>query len=318
VISLLRFILTRVGFMVVSLVAVSLITFTLMHLAPGNFFDITTVTTIGGDVEATQRITKLWEEKYGLDKPLWQQYLKYMWDLVRLKVGPSFKYPTMTVEEIIARSFPTSFKVAMISMVVSLIVGIPLGIISGLRKGTAIDYTITTISLMGVALPSYAIASLLIILFCLILGVLPTAGWGQPKHYIIPVLALAAGSIASNARYLRVTLVEELNLDYIRTAYAKGGTERTVVFKHALRNSLIPLITIIGPRLASMMMGTLIIEQMFRIPGLGQYFIISAQTRDYPLLMTTTLFYAALIMFMNLLVDISYALLDPRIRYERS
>lgn len=314
---MLRFILRRVGFMVLALIAVSIITFTLMHLAPGNFFDINMVTTVGGDVAATQRIMKLWEEKYGLDKPLWQQYLKYMWDLIRLEVGPSFKYPTMSVEEIIARSFPVSFKLAIISMLVSLAIGIPLGVISGLRKGTPIDYTITTISLMGVAIPSYAIASLLIIIFCLILGILPTGGWGEPRHYIIPVLALAAGSIASNARYLRVTLVEELNQDYVRTAYAKGGTERAVVFGHALRNSLIPLVTVIGPRLASMMMGTLIIEQMFRIPGLGQYFIISAQTRDYPLLMTTTLFYASLIMLMNLLVDISYAFLDPRIRYER-
>lgn len=312
---MLRFLVRRIFWMLFGLLMVSLVTFGLMQAAPGNFYDIMHLDP-GSRQAASAQAKDEWERRYGLDQPVWRQYASYMWGLVRLDVGPSFMYPTRTVEEIIAQGFPTSAKLALMAVVVALLLGVPMGIIAALRRNTWIDYFVMFLSILGYGIPSYVAAVFLVLFFSLALGLLPTSGWGRPEHMIMPTLALALSPLASIARYVRSSLVSTLNQDYIRTAYAKGGRDRAVILGHALRNSLIPLVTVLGPLLGNLMVGSVLVENIFRVPGLGSYFAEAAGLRDFPLIISSTMFYAALIMVMNLLVDISYGILDPRIRYD--
>ena len=304
--------------MVIALVFVSLLTFTLMHMAPGNFLDAKRISSgdVSGDEQASVDVIAEMEKRYGLDKPLYVQYLTYMKGMATWDMGPSFQFPQLHIEEIIGKAFPVSLTLAIFSVALSIIIAVPLGILAAVKQNTIWDYLSMFLSMIGNSIPAYVLAVFLILLFSLKLHWLPTAGWTEPKHVIMPVLALGLGSVGGIARYMRTSMVEALRQDYIAAAWAKGGSFTKVVLGHALRNSLIPLITVVGPQLARLMVGTVFIESMFRVPGLGSYFTLAANTRDYPLLMTSSVFFAFVIMAMNLVVDLMYGFLDPRIRFE--
>ncbi|MDF2628008.1 MAG: binding-protein-dependent transport system inner rane component [Symbiobacteriaceae bacterium] len=315
---MLRFLSRRLGFMVIALVFVSLLTFILMHMAPGNFLDAKRISSgdVSGDEQASVDVIAEMEKRYGLDKPLYIQYLTYMKGMATWDMGPSFQFPQMDIQEIIAKAFPVSLTLALFSVALSIIIAVPLGILAAVKQNTVWDYCSMFLSMIGNSIPAYVLAVFLILFFSLKLHWLPTAGWTEPKHVIMPVLALGLGSVGGIARYMRTSMVEALRQDYIAAAWAKGGSFTRVVLGHALRNSLIPLITVVGPQLARLMVGTVFIESMFRVPGLGSYFTLAANTRDFPLLMTSSVFFAFVIMMMNLVVDLMYGFLDPRIRFE--
>lgn len=316
---LVQYLAKRLLTIVLSIMIVTIIAYCLMVVAPGNFFDIQRFQT-GAAASSTMTqaqaevLRKGFEEKYGLDKPLWLQIANYLKDAARFKFGPSFSNPTLTIEEQITKKFPVTLTLGVLGMALALVVGIPLGIISALKRNTWIDYTATTLSMTGQIIPAYVIGVLLMIVFSVTLGWLPTSGWETPRHMVLPVIAVGLAPMGMIARFMRVSLLDTLNQDYIRTAYAKGGTERAVIMKHALRNSLIPIVTVIGPNLGYILAGSAVfIEMMFRVPGVGLLFLTAAGQRDYPLLVTSTFVLALTIMLMNLIVDLLYALLDPRI-----
>ena len=299
---------------VLSLIAVSIITFLLLQAAPGNFADISRIIS-GGAVTSDSGATAALQSRYGADVPLVQQYLKFMWGVLTLDMGPSYKYPSLDVEEIIAGAFPISAGLAILGTLLALVLAIPLGALAALRRNTALDHAPMFLITVLHALPSYLFGVMLVLIFAVGLGWLPTSGWDGPQNAILPVMALGLTAASVLARYVRSSMLEVLNEEYITAAHAKGGRPSTVVMRHALRNSLIPLVTFTGPMLATLMTGTVFIEWLFQVPGLGTYFADAARTRDMPLLMGTTLFFALIIMLTNLIVDLLYGFLDPRIRF---
>jgi len=307
---------------VVSFVAVTTIAFYLLELAPGNFIEISMLQQqqVYGGVREGQGVqgedprVLMWEQRYGVNTPVWRKVLIFLGHAVILDLGPSFRYPSNSIESMILRALPSTFVLVFCSMAVALLVGVPLGVVSALYRNSLLDRLMMFISMLGRAIPSYVLAVVFILVFAVKLGIVPTVGWGEPRHLVLPVLSLAIGPIAGFARYMRNSLIHVLTEDYVRTAYAKGGTARMVVLRHALRNSLIPLITVAGPQFAFLMVGSVWIETMCNIPGLAQLFSAAAPTRDYPLVIAATGFFAVLVMAMNLLVDIGYAFLDPRIK----
>ena len=319
--ALVRYVARRLATIALSISVLIVITYCLMYAAPGNFFDIQRYQTAAGASNLTKEqveiIRRGFERKYGLDQPLWKQVLVYLKDAARFRFGPSFSNPGVTIEEQIARAFPVTLSLGLLGMALAIALGIPLGIVAALRRNTWIDYGSTVLAMSGQIVPSYVVAVLLIVLFSVTLRWLPTSGWGTARHMVLPVIAVALGPMGVIARFTRISLLDALNQDYVRTAYAKGGTERAVVIGHALRNSLIPIVTVVGPNLAGILAGSAVwIEQIFRVPGVGQLFVTAAGLRDYPLLVTSTFVLALSVMLVNLVVDITYALLDPRIRLE--
>ena len=315
-----RYLAARLVRMIFSLVAVSIITFVLLQMAPGNFADIQRVTSGASELSPAQasEVIGEFQTRYGDDVPAWKQYLKFMKGAIVWDFGPSYKYPNLTVQEIIADAFPVSATLALISVAIAVVIAIPLGVLAAVNHNRSADYIPMFLLTISRAIPSYLIALFLILLFSRQLGWLPTRGWPGLKESIMPVVALSVGSIAILARYIRSSMLETLRQDYIMAARAKGGGFRPVVFGHALRNSLIPFVTIVGPYLAGLMTGTVFIESIFGIPGLGLYFADAARSRDMPLLMGSTLFFALILMTMNLFVDLIYRMLDPRIGFETS
>jgi peptide/nickel transport system permease protein len=320
--AFIKYIGKRLLTIIFSLVIITIITYCLMHAAPGNFFDISRFQNMSDsqstmNQENVEMLRRGFEQKYGLDQPLWKQILIYLKGAAIFKFGPAFSNPTTNIEDLIKEKFPVTFTLGLSAIILAILIGIPLGILAALKRNTWLDFGATFVAMTGQVIPSYVIAVLLIILFSVTLGWLPTSGWGTLKQMILPVFSLALGPMATIARFMRVSLLDTLNQDYIRTAYAKGGTERTVIIKHALRNSLIPIITVIGPTLAFILAGSAVfIENIFRVPGIGQLFINAAGFRDYPLLITSTFVLALTVMIINLVVDIIYALLDPRIKLQ--
>lgn len=310
-----RYLGSRLVRLVLSLIAVSLITFGLLQIVPGSFRELADMN-IGsglgdtGSVEADALAFREVEEE-----PPWEQYFGFMKGAVTGDMGQSFKYPQLSVEEVIAQGFPVSLTLATLAIILTLIVAVPLGLLAAVKKDKFADYgsmfSLTTLT----ALPGYLAALVLILIFASWLGLLPTGGWDGPEDVVIPVIALAIQPAATLARHVRTSVLESLREEYVVAAYAKGGTKKTVLTRHVLRNSLIPLVTVVGPLFANLATGTVLIEAMMGIPGLGLFFTVAARTRDVPLMMGTTLFFALLLMVMNLLVDLSYRILDPRIRY---
>ena len=302
-----RYILARLGSLVFVLFAVSLIAFLLMHSVPGGPFD-----------EKERRLpeaTRLAQlQKYGLDKPLWEQYLRYMWSAARLDFGVPFQSPTETVTGLIARAWPITIRVGLATIILSYSVGLLLGTIAALRQNSWIDYVVTFSATLGLTVPNFVVGTWLILFFAVYLGWLPTGGWGEPRHYILPVIAYSLVPMAVVARYTRVSLLEVLRADYVRTARAKGLSERRVLTWHVARNALIPLITVILPEIPNLLTGSIFIESIFRIPGLGRFFVTSTFTRDYPMILAMVLLIAVLWGVTYLITDILYAALDPRIR----
>ncbi|NEE02237.1 ABC transporter permease [Phytoactinopolyspora halotolerans] len=303
--------------LILSLVAVSLITFGLLQLVPGSFADLADSGTsdLGGD-SATSGSELA--QRYGADVPAWEQYLTFMRGAVTLDMGPSYRYPQATVEDLIFDAFPVSLSLAVPATLLTLLIAIPIGVLAAVKKDKLADYgSIFTLTSLQ-ALPGYLFALLLVLIFSVGLGVLPVRGWSGPEYMIIPVVALAIQPIAMLARYVRTSMLEELREEYVIAAHAKGGQRRTVLGRHVLRNSMIPLVTIVGPIFAQLATGTVFIEALLGIPGLGRLFTTAARTRDMPLLMGTTLFFALVFLLINLIVDLTYSLLDPRIRHEQS
>jgi ABC-type dipeptide/oligopeptide/nickel transport system permease component len=302
-----QFILRRMLWTIPVIFVVSALTFILMHSVPGSPFT--------RERALPAAIQKNLEAKYHLDDPLWKQYGEYMWGFIRLDFGPSIAYRARTVNEILAQQWPVTMTLGAVAFVFAACLGIPLGILSAVKQNTLIDHSSMVVAMLGVSIPSIALGPFLIWIFALKLKWLPVATWGTPAHIILPALTLSTFYLSRFARITRASMLQVTREEYIVTARAKGVRESVVNLKHAFRNALIPVTTIAGPAFADILTGSLVVEQIFGIPGIGKYYVTSIGNRDYPVIMATTLIFALLIILMNLLVDISYALLDPRIRY---
>jgi oligopeptide transport system permease protein len=289
------------------LFAVSVITFGLMHAVPGGPWDREKA--LPANVEARLNA------KYGLDKPLIEQYVNWAGAFVVGDLGPSYRYQDRTVNDIVADGFWTTVQLGIMAFFLSVAVGIPLGILAALGHNRWPDYLTTTVAIVGIATPSFIIAIMLIVVFSVTLGWFPTGGWKGPEYWVLPTIALAGFPIAVIARYTRASMLEVTRKDYIRTAHSKGLRNNSVVTRHMIRNALIPVVTILGPTLAFLVTGSFIIERVFNIPGMGQFYLTAISTRDYSLLMAMTMLYAFAVAFLNVVVDILYAYIDPRNRY---
>lgn len=285
--------------------AVITITFGLMHAIPGGPF--TQEKKLPPAVMATV------EARYHLDEPLWDQYVDYVRHAAVLDLGPSYKYPGKTVNDIIAETLPVSAELGLISLLQAIGAGILAGMAAAWYKNTWVDYGMMIGATLGVSVPSFILAAVLIQLFAFTWPVLPAALWKGPAYVILPALALAAQPTAFIMRLTRSSLVDALGQDYIRTARSRGIGPWSLLYRHALRNALLPVVSYIGPLAAALMTGSFIVETIFAIPGLGRHFVTSIYNRDYTVILGITIFYSFLIMMMNLLVDIIYPLLDPRI-----
>ena len=301
-----KYIAKRIGLAIVTIWAVATITFFLMNLVPGGPFL--------SEKAISPQATAALEAKYGLDKPLFQQYLTYITDALHGDFGDSLKQRGRTVMDIIKMKFPVSARVGGGSVLVSLILGVPLGCIAALKRGKFADSLISVVATCGIAVPSFVICTLLLYFFGVKLQVLPTMGLTTAKHYVMPVMALAFYPTAYIMRLMRSSMLDVLGQDYMRTAKAKGLAGGKILFKHALRNAILPVITYVGPLLAYTVTGSFVVEKIFTIPGLGGEFITAINGRDYTLIMGTTIFLATLIILMNVVVDIVYKLVDPRIK----
>ena len=291
------------------LFVISVITFLLMHSVPGSPFATE-------DKPLPPQIKANLEAFYGLDEPLVTQYLSYMGNALRGDLGPSYLQRNRTVNDIIRQQLPPSATLGLLALGVAIVLGVPIGILSAVKQNTWLDYLGMFVAVAGVSVPAMTLGPLLIWGVALELDLLPVARWGTWQQAILPSLTLGLGSAAILARLTRASMLQVIHQDYIRTARSKGLGERTVINKHALRNALIPVVTVLGPLFAALVTGSMVVEQIFAIPGLGRYFVDSVAARDYPVIMGTTLLYAVVLVISNLLVDISYTLIDPRIRLE--
>lgn len=309
---MLRYIVQRVLFLIPSLLAVYTITFFLMHATPGGPWD-------ADSRPLPPEVIARLNEKYGLDKPVYVQYTDFLVGiLTRGDLGESYNRVGQDVTTILASFFPISFQLGVVSMLMAVVFGLTLGIIASVNHNSALDYISTFVSIVGVSTPNYVVATLLIILFAVRLGWVPTGGWDGiwSSRVFIPAFALALQPMALMARYTRTSMLDVLRRDYVRTARAKGLGEQAVLVKHALRNALIPVITVAGIAFANIVTGSFFVESVSNIPGIGRYFVSSVLARDYPVIIGTTLLYATLVMIMNLVVDILYAFVDPRLQYD--
>ena len=303
---MLKYILKRILFAIVTIWAVATLSFFLMNMVPGGPFL--------SEKAISPQATAALEAKYGLDKPLWQQYLTYMAGASHGDFGDSLKQRGRTVMDIITMKFPVSARVGGVSVLVALLLGVPLGCIAALKRGKFLDNLISVVSTCGIAVPSFVICTLLLYFFGVRLQILPTMGLTSWKHYVMPVMALAFYPTAYIMRLMRSSMLDVLGQDYMRTAKAKGLAGGKILFKHALRNAILPVITYVGPLLAYTVTGSFVVEKIFTIPGLGGEFISAINGRDYTLIMGTTIFLATLIILMNVVVDIVYKIVDPRIK----
>ncbi len=305
---MLRFIIRRLIITIPTILVVITITWGLIRLAPGNFYT--------GEKALPEAIEHNIREKYGLDRPWHEQYLRTMGQILRLDFGTSLKYGK-SVNEIIARSLPVSATVGILAYLLALIVGITVGSIAALKQNSKWDYGSMALAMLGISIPNFVLGPILVLFFSLTLYWLPPSRWEgfASKNLILPVITLSALYMAYIARLTRAGMLEVLRSDYIRTARAKGLSESQVLIRHALRGGLLPVVSFTGPALAFLLTGTVVVERIFVLPGLGNYFIQAALNRDEPLILGIVAFIAITLLLMNLLVDIAYAYIDPRIRY---
>jgi dipeptide transport system permease protein len=303
------YIIKRIAAMFVTLWLIVTATFFLMHSVPGSPFNEERTT--------NETIQQNLESYFHLDKPLLVQYGNYLKSLVTLDFGPSIKKSSQTVNDMLARGFPISFELGIITLVVAVISGVTLGVIAALRHNGFIDYLTMTIAVLGISVPNFIMATLMIQQFAVNWPIFPAATWQSPEHMVLPTLALATGPMAIIARLTRSSMLEVLTQDYIRTAKAKGLSPVKIVCKHALRNALLPVVTVLGTLGASILTGTFVIEKIFAIPGMGKYFVESINNRDYPVIMGTTVFYSTVLIVMLFIVDMVYGILDPRIKLNK-
>ena len=316
------FLIRRIGLLMPVILIISLLTFGSGHMAPGGPFD-----QAGLGRELPQSVIDNLNRKFHLDEPIWKQYLIYMGNFLQGDLGPSYLYKGESVSKLLfaptqpgapfwQSRFGRSAELGLIAFVIACVVGIPLGVISAVRQNTLIDYVALFVATAGITIPSFVIALFLMVIFGVDLHWFPviTADYADWHAWVLPAVTLSLALLAFLARLTRASMLESLRQDYIRTARAKGLRWRVVVLKHALRNSLIPVTTVLGPALAGLVTGSFIIEYVFSFPGMGQFFVAGVSARDYSMVMGVTLFYAILISCANLLVDVTYAVLDPRIK----
>jgi oligopeptide transport system permease protein len=305
---MLIFIIRRLLLVIPMALLVVTVTWGLIRMAPGSFYS--------SEKTLPPAIEENIKKKYGLDKPWYEQYGLMMWNILKLDFGSSLKYPDRSVNEIIADHFPYSATIGFLAYVLALLLGLTAGIIAALKQNSAFDYASMALAMVGLSVPNFVLGPILVLCFSLGLYLLPPARWGGFSFLIMPVVTLAAIYTAYIARMTRAGMLEVMRSDYIRTARAKGLDEWKVLLKHGLRGGIIPVVSFTGPALASLLAGTVVVEKVFAIPGLGNIFIQSVLNRDEPLTLGIVAFLSILIMVFNLLVDISYGFLDPRIRYE--
>ena len=291
--------------MIPTLWVIATLTFFLMRAAPGGPFQ--------SEREIPAAAKEQLLRQYGLDKPLGEQYVKFLTNAVRLDFGPSYKYPTQQVRDIILTSFPVSLELGLWALLFSLALGVPIGVLAASRQNTGFDHGAMASTLLGVSVPNFVLGPVLVLVFSLTLYWLPPALWMTPADRILPVLTLSAIYLAYIARLTRGGMLETLKQDYIRTARAKGLPESRVIFGHAFKLGILPVVSYLGPAVARIVMGSIVIEQIFAIPGLGRHLVSAAFNRDYTLVLGIVVFYAGFLMVLNLVVDVAYAWLDPRV-----
>ncbi|MGY6586815.1 MAG: oligopeptide ABC transporter permease OppB [Wenzhouxiangella sp.] len=305
-----RYILKRLLGAIPTLLILVTIAFFLIRIAPGGPFD--------DDRNLPPEIIANLEAKYNLDQPLMMQYVNYLGSVLRGDLGPSFQYSDFTVNELIAEGFPVSIRLGLSALIVALLFGVLIGTIAAWRQNSRLDYALMGTAMTGIAIPNFVLAPILILLFAVYMGWLPAGGWGggQLRNMVLPVIALALPYMAYVARLTRGSMVETLRSDFVRTARAKGLPEWKILGKHSLKVALLPVVSYLGPAAAAIITGSVVIEQIFGLPGMGRYFVQGALNRDYTLVMGVVIVIGLLIVVFNLIVDIIYALIDPRIRYE--
>jgi len=302
-----KYILKRLVLGIITIWTVITITFVLMHSVPGNPFATESR-------KIPENILENLKKKYGLDKPKSEQYIMYLENIARFDFGESMKSSSETVNQIIARRFPVSARLGVQAILIALIFGPALGAIAALYQNKGPDYIAMIISIIGVSVPSFVLGSFLIQFVAAKVDWIPIGGWGEFRHTLLPSFALALMPLAQFSRLMRSSMLEVLGQDYIKTAKSKGISRFAVIMKHAVRNAILPIVSILGTTVSDLVVGSFVIEKIFGIPGLGQYFTISVFNRDYTLIMGVTVFYAFILILAMLLVDIAYMLIDPRIR----
>lgn len=306
---MLQFAVRRTVGAVPTLFALIAISFFVMRVAPGGPFS--------DNRKLTEAILANLNKAYHLDEPLWMQFGRYLWGLLRFDFGPSMKYRDFSVSELIAQGFPVSLEIGFWAMVLSTLVGIVLGIAGALRRNGAVDLSAGIIAMVGIAIPTFVIGPLLQILFGLRLNWLPIAGWdGSVQAMILPIFVLALPNIAYVSRLTRGSMIETLRTNYVRTARAKGIGSRRVIWKHALTGAMLPVVAYLGPATAITVTGSVVVEKIFGIPGIGRYFVEGASNRDYPLVMGVTILYGSIVILANIVTDILRGWLDPKVSYE--
>ena len=302
-----RFILRRLVELVPTALVIVAASFALVRLAPGSPFS--------SEREIPPEVLRELDAKYGFDRPLPEQFVRYLGNLLRGDLGLSTKYPQRSVNEIIADGFPVTLSLAAVALVWALLVGITAGVIGAVRQNTVWDHAAMTTALVGISIPSFVLGPVLVLVVSLRWHLLPPAGWGDWRHVILPGLTLGTIYAASIARLTRGGMLEVVRSDFVRTARAKGLSERLVIWRHMLRGGLLPVVSYLGPAIANMLTGSVVVEKIFNVPGIGPYFVDAAFNRDYFLVMGIVILYAGFLLVMNLLVDVVYGLLDPRIEY---
>jgi peptide/nickel transport system permease protein len=307
----LRYTVYRLLWLVPTLLAMALVTFLVMHATPGSPLDPVAEGANPLSPEAQKNLA----EAYGLDKPLYEQFWIFVSKAVRGDFGQSFIYKTRTVAEIMRETFPISLFLGAMALAIAVAGGITLGVLAAVYQNRSWDYVCVSVATLGVSVPNFVLAVFFIVIFSLLIPLFPTGGWGSPREWVLPAITLALGPMGIIARFTRSSMVEVIRSDYIRTARAKGLAEQPVVLKHVLKNALIPVVTLLGPMFAAVGTGSFFVESIFRVPGMGRFFVLSMTGRDYPMIMAVVLIYGVFLALMNLVVDLAYGFIDPRIRY---
>jgi oligopeptide transport system permease protein len=303
----LRYLLARLLGLPPVLLVIVTASFFIMRIAPGGPFDM--------DRALPEQVRLNIEAKYHLDEPLLRQYLRYLGDVVQGELGPSYRYPDRSVNELIALGFPVSLTLGLCALSFAVLMGGLAGVLAAIRHNRLADYLTMAVALGGVSIPNFVLGPLLILTFALWLGWLPVAGWGTWRHVVLPSLTLGAFYTAYVARLSRAGMLEVILQDFIRTARAKGVSEALVIARHALPSAVLPVVSYLGPAAAGALTGSVVVETIFSVPGIGRYFVTSALNRDYTMVLGTVVFYSGLLVAFNLVVDCLYAYLDPRVTY---
>jgi peptide/nickel transport system permease protein len=303
------YLIRRVLWLIPTLLAMALMTFLVMHATPGSPLEPE-----GGNNPLSPAEQKNLAAKYGLDRPLWEQFGLFLLNALRGDFGRSYVYKTRSVAEILWDAFPVSLRLGALALAIATGLGVILGVLAAVHQNSFWDYFSVTTAMVAVSIPNFVMAVFLILLFSFLIPLFPTGGWGGPRDWVLPTITLSLAPMAIIARYTRASMLEVIRSDYIRTARAKGLAETAVVTKHVLKNAFIPVITLLGPLFAAVGTGSFFVESIFRVPGMGRFFVISMTGRDYPMIMAVVLCYGVFLAVMNLIVDLLYGVLDPRIR----